>query len=122
MSSVWVTVKRVATTMPPCSASEPAHAAGDLRSPASVASEILVLALVVITARLCNIGDQPDMGESRRADQRHDLHDAAVVHGFVAANEYALVVSVGCDSGQPRHQIIRRNARVLQKDDAVAPH
>jgi len=28
MSSVWVTVNRVATTMPPCSASEPAHAAG----------------------------------------------------------------------------------------------
>src|SRR5580698_7397427 len=106
ISSVCVTVNSVPMMMAPCSASEPAHPAGERRSPASVAAEMLFLVAVVFTGRLCDIRDQSDMGKSRRADECHHLHDAPVIDRFVAANEYSLVIAVGGNRGEPRHQII----------------
>ena len=53
-----------------------------------------------VVLRLCDICHQPDMGEPRRTDQRHDFHDAAIIDGFVAAHKNALVVAIAGDRGQ----------------------
>src|SRR5215471_3026277 len=76
--------------------------------------------LFAVRFRLGDIGDEPDMGEPRGAQEPHDLHHAPVVDRLVAADEDALVVAVRRDGGKPRNEIVLRHGRVLKINPTVA--